>query len=369
MERAVARIDFDSIRANCTRLKAELAGGAELCAVVKADGYGHGADGCANAALAGGASRLAVATAVEAEQIGRRFQHIPLLTMGSLTAEEVDVVLSAGSEVAVWHEGFRRLLADRARAQGRPARVHVKFDSGMGRLGTADPEEVIALARACDADPSLELAGIWTHFATADEPESSFFDLQLERFDAVATTVRAEFPAAIAHAANSAAVFRDRRSHYDMARCGVAVYGLDPFQGDPIERGLSPALSLRSYVADVKRFAAGTSAGYGQRWAAPVETWVGIVPLGYGDGVRRGLSNNAEVLVRGRRLPLVGTVSMDTITIDLGPETEVEPGDEAVLIGAQGDDTIYAEELAARLDTINYEITCGVSGRVPRRAA
>jgi alanine racemase len=369
MERAVARIDFDAIRANCARLKAELADGAELCAVVKADGYGHGADGCANAALAGGASRLAVATATEAEQVGRRLQHIPLLTMGALTAEEVDVVLSAGSEVAVWREGFRGLLADRARAQGRPARVHVKHDSGMGRLGNPDPEEVLALVRACDADPNLDLAGVWTHFATADEPDSAFFEEQLRRFEAVVAAVRAEFPAVVVHAANSAAVFRDSRSHFDMARCGVAIYGLDPFQGDPAAHGLAPALSLRSYVADVKRFPAGASAGYGQRWSAPTETWVGVVPIGYGDGFRRGLSNNAEVLVRGKRVPLVGTVSMDNVTIDLGPETEVEPGDEAVLIGTQGEEAILAEEVAARLETINYEVTCGISSRVPRQAA
>jgi alanine racemase len=369
MERAVARIDFDAIQANCARLKAELADGAELCAVVKADGYGHGADGCADAALAGGATRLAVATATEAEQVGRRLQHIPLLTMGALSAEEVDVVLSAGSEVAVWREGFRGLLADRARAQGRPARVHVKHDSGMGRLGNPDPEEVLGLARACDADPSLELAGVWTHFATADEPDSAFFEEQLRRFEAVAAAVRAEFPAVVVHAANSAAVFRDSRSHFDMARCGVAIYGLDPFQGDPATRGLAPALSLRSYVADIKRFPAGASAGYGQRWSAPAATWVGVVPIGYGDGVRRGLGNNGEVLVRGERQPLVGTVSMDNVTIDLGPETEVEPGDEAVLIGTQGEEAILAEEVAARLETINYEVTCGISSRVPRQAA
>jgi alanine racemase len=369
MERALARVDLGAVQANCARLAAELRDGAELCAVVKADGYGHGADGCAEAALAGGARRLAVATATEAEQVGRRLPHIPLLTMGALTAVEVDTVLAAGSELAVWREGFRVLLATRARAQGRPAPVHVKFDSGMGRLGTPDPEEAIALARACDADPDLELAGIWTHFATADEPDSAFFEEQLTRFEALAAAVKAEFPGVIAHAANSAAVFREPRSHFDMARCGVAVYGLDPFQGDPAARGLSPALSLRSYVADVKRFPAGASVGYGQRWKAPQDTWIGVIPLGYGDGVRRGLTNNAEVLVRGRRRPLVGTVSMDNVTIDLGPETEVEPGDEAVLIGAQGDDAILAEEVAARLGTINYEVTCGISARVPRRAA
>jgi alanine racemase len=154
-----------------------------------------------------------------------------------------------------------------------------------------------------------------------------------------------------------------------MARCGVAIYGLDPFQADPTERGLTPAMSLRSYVADVKRFSVGDSAGYGQTWRAPADTWVGVLPLGYGDGVRRALSNNAEVLVRGRRHPLVGTVSMDNVTIDLGPETEVEAGDEAVLIGSQGGETILAEDIARRIGTINYEIACGISARVPREQA
>jgi alanine racemase len=366
MERAVARIDFEAVRANCARLKSELTGGAELCAVVKADGYGHGADGCADAALKGGATRLAVATAGEAEQVGRRFQHVPLLTMGALTAEEVDVAFSAGSELAVWREDSRRLIADRARAHGRRARVHVKYDSGMGRLGNRDAAEVLALVRACAEDADLELAGIWTHLATADELDSSYFDEQLDRFDEVVAAVKAEHSDVLAHAANSAAVLRDKRSHYGMARCGVAIYGLDPFQRDPAEQGLRPALSLHSHVADVKRFPAGASAGYGRKWTAPVDTWVGVVPLGYGDGVRRALTNNADVLVGGRRHPLVGTVSMDNITIDLGPETDVGPGEEAVLIGRQGEEEVSAEELAARLETINYEVTCAISPRVPR---
>jgi len=334
MVRAVARIDGGAVERNCARLAAELTGGAELCAVVKADGYGHGAETSARAALTGGASRLAVATGAEAAQIGARFPGVPLLTMGALTAADLDAALGAGSEVTLWREGFRGPLAARARAAGRPARVHVKLDSGMGRLGNPDPDEVLGIARACAEDPDLELVGVWTHFATADEPESDFFATQLERFTEVAGAVKAEFPGAIAHAANSAAVFRDARAHFDMARCGVAIYGLDPFGGDPAERGLSPALSLHSYVADVKRFAAGASAGYGRTWRAPVDTWVGVLPLGYGDGVRRGLSNNAEVL-----------------------------------IGRQGEDAILAEEVAARLDTINYEVTCGISARVPRQPA
>jgi alanine racemase len=364
--RAVARIDLAAVRENCARLKAELGAGAELCAVVKADGYGHGDLACAEAALAGGATRLAVATAAEAERIGRRLAHVPLLTMGALTAEELDTVLEAGAEVAVWRRGFLELIAARARAHGRPARVHVKHDSGMGRLGNRDGDEVLALLRACAENPDLEPAGVWTHFATADEPGSGFFDEQVERFTRVAEAASAEHPGLTVHAANSAAVFRDRRAHFDMARCGVAVYGLDPFQEDPAERGLRPALSLCSYVADVKPFGPGDSAGYGQSWRAERPTRVGVLPLGYGDGVRRGLSNDAEVLIGGRRYPLVGTVSMDNVTIDLGSEVDVEPGAEAVLIGAQGGETILAEDMARRLGTINYEVTCGISARVPR---
>ena len=367
MARAVARIDAGAVRDNCARLKAEL-GEAELCAVVKADGYGHGEQACTDAALAGGATRLAVATAAEAERIGRRLAHVPLLTMGALAPEELDTALEAGSEVSAWRRGFLDLAAERARAHGRPAHVHVKYDSGMGRLGNPDPAEVLELLRACAESPDLAPAGVWTHFATADEPgaDEGFFEQQLERFAAVAAAAREAVPGILVHAANSAAVFREPRAHFDMARCGVAVYGLDPFQGDPAERGLRPVLSLCSYVADVKPFAAGDSAGYGRSWRAERDTCVGVLPLGYGDGVRRGLSNDAEVLIGGRRYPLVGTVSMDNVTVDLGPGTEVEPGAEAVLIGAQGDDAILAEDLARRLGTINYEITCGISARVPR---
>jgi alanine racemase len=381
VERAVARIDLGALRANCERLRAEL-GEARLCAVVKADGYGHGAAACAGAAVAGGATTLAVAAATEAAELAgagvvggpdaKPGDGAPdLLTLGALTDSEVDVVLGADSAISVWTPGFLDLVAARARALGRVARVHLKHDSGMGRLGAFDGEQVVRLARAAAAHPDLEPVGVWTHFATADEPDDDegYFFEQLARFEPVAEAVRAEHPDITVHAANSAAVYRSRRSHFDMARCGVAIYGLDPFQLDPAARGLAPVLSLRSHVAAVKRFPAGQSAGYGRRWRAPEDTWVGVVPLGYGDGVRRALTNDCDVLVEGRRYPLVGTVSMDNLTIDLGPETAVEPGAEAVLIGRQGDEEIRAEELAARLDTINYEITCGIAPRVPRRAA
>jgi alanine racemase len=375
LERAVARIGLQAVEANCRALAGRLQGEAQLCAVVKADAYGHGMAGCARAALAGGASWLAVATAAEAEEL-RQILDAPeaggpdcrVLVMGALTAEELDQALAADAEVGVWTAGFAGLLADRAAARGARTRVHVKFDSGMGRLGDPDPDTILRLTAACAANEHMELAGVWTHFATADELDDEFFPQQLERFTDVVGRVRAKHPDVLAHAANSAATIREPASHFDLVRCGVAIYGLDPFQQDPRAQGLEPALSLHSYVADVKLFPPGASAGYGRTWKAPVETAVGVLPIGYGDGVRRGLSNNGDVLVDGRRCPIVGTVSMDNLTIDLGPETSVEPGALATLIGSQEGETILAEEVAHRLDTINYEVTCGLSRRVPRRS-
>jgi alanine racemase len=354
------------VERNCRLLKERIGGGSELCAVVKANGYGHGAAVCAAAALRGGATRLAVAAAAEAEELRLHFPETPILVMGALTEEELRVALVARADVAVWREGFRELCSRVAGELGRMARVHVKLDSGMGRLGERNPATLIELARACDSDQRLELAGVWTHFATADEDGDPYMGEQLAAFVPVAEAVREIAPDCTVHAANSAATLRDSATHFDMVRCGIAIYGLDPFHRDPAAHGLDPALELHSYVADVKRFEAGGSAGYGRTWRAPEDTWVGVLPIGYGDGVRRGLSNNAEVLVGGKRYPLVGTISMDNITIDLGAETDVEPGAPAVLIGAQGGDRILAEEVAARLETINYEVTCGISGRVPR---
>ena len=364
--RAVARIDAGAVEANCRELASRLAGGAELCAVVKADGYGHGAAPCAAAALRGGATRLAVATADEAKELRLHFPDVPLFVMGALTAAELRRCLDARAEVAVWRPRFRDLCARIASERGDPVRVHVKHDSGMGRLGERDPEAVVELARSCAEDAGLELAGVWTHFATADERDDGFMAEQLAAFGPVAERVKQLEPGCVAHAANSAATLRDPATHLDMVRCGVAIYGLDPFQSDPAEHSLQPVMELASYVADVKRFRAGDSAGYGRTWRAEADTWVGVLPIGYGDGYRRGLGPGGEVLIRGRRLPIAGTVSMDNITVDLGTETDVEPGDEAVLIGTRGGERILAERLAERLGTINYEIPCGISPRVPR---
>jgi alanine racemase len=365
LRRAQASVNVAAIERNCSRLGSELREGVELCAVVKADGYGHGAVQSARAALAGGASWLAVAAAQEAQELrdaGVRRPHV--LVMGALSPVELKEALAADADVVVWRE---RYLEEVAAAGG--GRVHVKFDSGMGRLGTRDAGEASRVAAAARDTAGVKPVGAMTHFATADDlKDDGFFARQLDAFTRWAHAVKAEQPELVVHAANSAAMLRDPEAQFDMVRCGIAVYGMDPFGEDPSARALEPALELSSYVAEVKMCRAGESAGYGRRFVAEHDTYLGVLPIGYGDGWRRGLSNNADVLIGGRRYPLVGTVSMDNISVDLGadPGAERLRGERAILIGFQGSERITAEEVARRLETINYEVTCALTPRVPR---
>ena len=339
-ERALAQVDLGAIERNCARLPKP------LCAVVKADAYGHGP--VAGATLRGGATWLAVATAGEARELRTQGVDAPVLVMGALTRDELRVALEADAEVVAWTD----------EVAGVAPRAHVKLDTGMGRLGTKDREHALRLA----ARPNV--TGLMTHFATADEPGDDLFPAQLEAFQSFVEAVGRDD--LLVHAANSAAALRDAASHFDMVRCGIAVYGMDPFHQDPAAHGLEPALSLHSWVAAVRRFEPGDSAGYGRRWTAEEPCWVATLPVGYGDGWRRGLTNDCDVLIRGRRHPVVGTVSMDNVTVGLGADTDVEVGDPVVLIGRQGDERILAEEVARRLGTINYEITTGLLPRVRR---
>jgi alanine racemase len=388
--RAQASVNVAAIERNCARLRSELRPTVALCAVVKADGYGHGAEQSARAALAGGASWLAVAAAREARELreaalreaalrdagtgdgGLRdgdlrdggLRDARILVMGALTPPELREALAAGADVVVWHE--RDVEAVAAAGGGR---VHVKLDSGMGRLGTRDLAEASRVVAAARYTAGVEPAGVMTHFATADEPnDDGFFVAQLAVFADWAREIKLDHPEIVVHAANSAAVLRDTRAHFDMVRCGIALYGMDPLGEDPAARGLEPALRLSSYVAEVKRCEKGESTGYGRRFVAERDTHLGVLPIGYGDGWRRGLSNNADVLLDGHRHPLVGTVSMDNITVDLGPHPAAREllGAQAILIGTQGDERITAEEVAVRLDTIDYEVTCALTPRVPR---
>ncbi|HEY1687585.1 MAG TPA: alanine racemase [Solirubrobacteraceae bacterium] len=368
MRRALAPVNVAAIERNVRRLRSELTGETQMCAVVKANGYGHGALQSARAALAGGASWLAVAGAQEAVELrGGGLARVPLLVMGALSEQERREALAARADVVVWHEHEVEAVA---RAGG--GRVHVKLDTGMGRLGTRDRSEAERVLAAAEASDNVELVGVMTHFATADDrDDGGFFAGQLQHFREWVAELKAKRPGLLAHAANSAATLRDPGSHLDMVRCGIAVYGMDPFGADPLAVELEPALELRSYVAEVKLCAAGESVGYGRRFVAERELPIAVLPIGYGDGWRRALSPGCEVLIDGRRWPLVGTVSMDNVTVSLAAAGDLSSaqalrGREAVLIGADGDERITAEEVAKRLKTINYEVSCGLTARVPR---
>ena len=346
LERVEARIDLGAIERNCARLVEAIGPGVGLCAVVKANGYGHGASEVAGAATRGGASLLAVATANEALELRADGYLGRLLVLGALTGGEIRKLHAVDAEIVAW---------TREVAEAGP-RVHVKLDTGMGRLGTKDPRVAREL---CSLPNSV---GLMTHFATADEADRSYFEQQLGRFEEVAR----RFPDHLHHCANSAATLASPRSHMGMVRCGVAIYGLDPFQSDPFDRGLEPALELHSRIASVRRLKTGETVGYGRRWSAPGPTWVGTLPVGYGDGLQRGESASREVLVGGRRRPVVGLISMDNLAVDLGLDADAEIGDPVTLIGPQGSERILAEEVARRTGTINYEVTCSLSSRVPR---
>ena len=376
--RALASINLAAVQRNVVRLRAGLAAGAQLCAVVKADASGHGAVPVSRAALAAGATSLAVATVGEAAQLRAASIDAPILVMGAISAEELPVALAARAEMVAWTPRF---VADLAATVGEaaPIRVHVKLDSGMGRLGTRGAGDALAVADDVLAHaPALVLAGAMTHFATADDDDAEFMAAQLSAFAPFAQRMRERAPGVVVHAANSAATVRDPATHFDMVRCGIALYGCDPMNVAPDATGLEAAMELSSYVAAVKLTRAGESAGYGRRFVAPHDCWIATLPIGYADGVRRGLSNNCDVLVAGRRVPLVGTVSMDNVTADLGPAgpadgadgggpPPVDVGTPAILIGRSGAERQTVEDLANRLGTVAHEVLCGIGPRVTRR--
>ncbi len=377
--RAVAEINLAAIERNTARLRGIVdhhrpGHHARVCAVVKAFGYGHGAVPSALAALAGGAVMLGVATATEAAELRAAGVDAPILILGATSAEELPSALASGAELVAWDVGFVAALVEAVGGPGPaatsgspPLRIHVKLDTGLGRLGTRSIDQALAVVRAVlDAAPSLELAGVMTHLATADG-DQEFVREQLSRFGPFVAESRALARGDIvAHAANSAATLINPASHFDMVRPGIAIYGADPMNHDPADHGLEPALALRSYVAAVKPIAVGESTGYGRTFIAAADSVIATIPIGYGDGVPRALADNCDVLIGGRRYPLRGMVSMDNITAELGPASGVSVGDRATLIGTDGDERQTAEDIARRLGTISYEVLCGISRRVPR---
>ncbi|MHB9150822.1 MAG: alanine racemase [Thermoleophilia bacterium] len=364
MYRARATIDLAAVRHNVAAVRGRLRPGTGYIAVVKADGYGHGAVQVARAALEAGATGLAVTTTEEAWTLNDAGLGVDVLIMGPVLDDQLDEAVAAGAEFAVWSPEFVKSLGRAAERARHPVRAHVKVDTGMHRLGIA-PRDVTALLEAVLAEPGLELRAVMTHFATADD-DPDFMDRQIEVFEDVIGPVRGRLPRVLFHAANSAALFRGARTHYDLVRCGLATYGMSPFQRDPTLDGLTPALTLSSYVAALRDLEPGEGVSYSLTWRAERPTRVALVPIGYGDGFFRILSNRGDVLIGGRRYPRVGNVCMDQFLVDVGRDSPVSFGERVVLMGRQGEETITAEDLARLVGTINYEITCSLTARVKR---
>jgi alanine racemase len=363
-------VDLDAVTHNVATLAA-LVAPSVVCAVVKADGYGHGAVPVARAARAGGARVLAVALVAEGAELRRAGVTGPVLVLSQASPDELDDLVAHELDATVYTaDGVHGLAEAAARTGAGPARaigVHLKVDTGMHRVGV-QPGEAAALAKAIEAEPALSLASVFTHCAVADEPENEFTAEQLRRYRLVLDELEAAgIGVPMRHAANTAAAIAHPASRLDLVRIGIGIYGLPPSPELAGRVELRPAMAVRAQVSHVKGVRAGEGISYGLRYRPPVDTTIATVPLGYADGVpRRLFETGGEVLVAGRRRPIAGTVTMDQILVDCG-DAPVEVGDEVVLLGRQGDHEITADEWAARLGTINYEVVCGIGPRVPRR--
>jgi alanine racemase len=373
---AWAEIDLAAVARNASVL-ARLAAPAELCAVVKAHGYGHGGPAVARAALAGGASRLAVALVDEGVELREHGVDAPVLLLSECGADAVDTALAYGLTPTLYSVESIGQFARTARAAGRPVAVHVKVDTGMHRVG-AQPEDLPAIVAAVTREPTLHLEGLWTHLPVADgdgAADHAYTESQLDRFDRLVAELDADgVPVPLLHAANTAGTIAFPRSRYGMVRCGLGLYGYlpapslrDAFDAQAGGAVLEPAMSLKAKVVAVRSLEAGERPSYGRLRPLPVRSHVATVPIGYADGVPRALfTNGYEVLIGGVRRPLAGMVTMDQIVVDCGVDSSVQPGDEVVLLGRQGGETVSADDWATLLGTISWEVLCGVGPRMPR---
>jgi alanine racemase len=352
-------VDLDAIRHNVRLLKPERA---QLMAVVKANGYGHGDVPVARAALEAGAAWIGVALVEEGLELRDAGIEAPILVLSEFPSGSEGAALAAGLTPSLYTDTGRERLAQAG--AGREVGVHVKVDTGMHRVGVYPPEATTGFVDRMAAT-SLRLDALWTHFASSTEDEKTTL-LQLETFLAVVEDVRAAgHQPRLLHAANSGSTILYPETHLDLVRTGIAIYGVEPGGGAGADLGLRPALTWRSAVTMIRRLPAGEAVSYGHRYRLERDANIATVPVGYADGYPRLLSSRADVLIRGQRCRVAGSVTMDQLIVDCG-ELTVEAGDDVVLLGRQGDESVSAEELAGLTGTIGYEIVAGIGGRVPR---
>jgi len=359
-------IDLEAIAQNVRRIVEWVGPEVKVLAVLKADGYGHGAIKVARTALNNGATWLGVACLSEAIALRQAGISAPILILGFTPPWQARETVLHEVTATIFSLDVAQALSRAALDLGRQAHVHIKVDTGMGRLGLL-PDEVVSFATQVASLPGIDLDGIFTHFSSADEADLSYTLWQIERFNRVLGALRAQgiIPRHI-HAANSAAILRLPQSHYNMVRLGLLMYGLSPSPEVPCPPGFRPALSFKCQVAQVKELPVGSYIGYGRAFRTTRPSRIAVIPVGYADGFRRGPRNWGEVLVRGQRAPIVGRVCMDQTMIDVTDIPGVQQGDEVVLIGSQGEERITVDDVAKRLGTINYEVISEILARVPR---
>ena len=367
-----AEISLDALDRNIEAFRGRLRPGTKLLASVKANAYGHGATEIARRAVAAGVDYLGVAFFDEALQLRNAGIAAPILVLGYTPPAGYSLARERGITLTF----YRNEMLDAAAAlpaSGPKLKIHVKIDSGMGRLGLLPGRAAESFLERAFALPQIEVEGLYTHFARADEADKAYTEMQIERFSAVADYAdRAGMAIAIVHSGNSAAGIDLPEHTGNMLRLGIGMYGLYP-SGEvrTDEVPLEPVLSLKTAVVHVKELAAGEGVSYGTRYFTRGRETVGTLPIGYADGFSRMLSGKAEALVRGRRVPVLGTICMDQCMIRLDDalvpgEPAIEPGEEVVLVGRQGGETITANEVADKLGTLNYELICMLAARVPR---
>jgi len=361
----IAEINLDAIAKNVRRIR-DYVHPAEVMAVVKADAYGHGAIPVAQTALSVGASQLGVALLEEGIELRRAKIEAPILVFGGFFEKQIDSFIANNLQFTLYDLRLAEIVSRRAQALGGKAQAHVKIDTGMGRVGVL-PKEAVEAISAIAKLPALELVGICTHFASSDSRDKNYANKQIITFQHIVRQLADHgIHFRYMHAANSGAILDLPYSYFDLVRPGVMMYGYYPSHETSESIPLEPAMSLKTQILFVKRVPAGTFISYNSTFQTRQATTIATLPLGYADGLSRRFSNNFEVLVRGRRCPLVGRVCMDQIMIDLGDMKDVQAGEEVVLLGKQGDEEISIYEWCRRLETIPYEVTCGISRRVAK---
>ncbi|HHZ12397.1 MAG: alanine racemase [Caldicoprobacterales bacterium] len=362
-------IDLIKLENNIKEIKSQLDSKTAIMAIVKANAYGHGILEVAKAALKSGAHSLGVAIPEEGVKLRRGGIDCDILVLGGFATDQINLILDYNLSICLFSLDSAMLINKLAGEKRKKVKVHLKVDTGMGRIGVRDREEAVKLGIAINQMEHLILEGIFTHFSSADEPDQNYSSIQLDRFVSVVNDFRrAGIHPVWIHAANTASMVNFPKSHFNMVRIGIGIYGYIPGHALDSKRVIKvePVLSWHTRVLHIKSIGVGSAISYGRTYIAQEPRIIATLPVGYGDGYSRLLSNKGWVLIRGKKAPIVGNICMDQMMVDVTDIPGTEVGDDVVLIGRQGDRSIFADDLAKLYGTISYEVLTGISARVPR---